>query len=214
MEEENEKPRFLTVEGFALERASLKAILSATYTHSTIKEAANFEEVRQQLDLNPAFSLLIFSLASIEPPELRMLQQIMSLPDHPQVLVIGPDKRVDEIMQVIRLGIRGYITKKQGHHELINAVQKLLKGEKYFPEPAQQVMSETKNVGGADYPNISTREKQILSLVVQGYNNVSIAEQLYISTRTVENHRANMMRKLNVKNAAELVKKAIEERIV
>ncbi|MFP4088680.1 MAG: response regulator transcription factor [Cyclobacteriaceae bacterium] len=214
MDEENEKQKFLIVDGYALERASLKAILTAGIPTDHVAEASTVEEVEEQLSQHE-FSMLIFSLVTTKTQDMRMLEEVAALSIKNKILVMGPGEHLNDVVHVIRLGVKGYITKKHGHEELIRAVKQIISGEKYFPEPTHREIDEKALVEVSPvFPHISVREKQILDLVVQGYSNVAIAEQLYISTRTVENHRANMMRKLGVKNAAELVKKAIEEHIV
>lgn len=205
------KEKILIVDGYALERASMNALLA---THPKVKdiwEAEGQEQAKEYLE-GQDFGLVIYSLLSFEEQEIKLLKEVLQLANKKPVMILGPEEEADHIYRLVQMGIRGYVTKQEGKDVLLEGVESILNGSKFFsvsePEDIQQTIKVKEKSA------ISEREKEILRLVISGMNNISIGEKLNISVRTVENHRANMMRKLEVKNTAELVKKTITEKLV
>lgn len=205
------KEKILIIDGYTLERASMKALLSTHSRIGNIGEAGTTEQAKQQLE-QKAFDLLIYSLISFEENEVAALKKVIALVNDRPIMVLGPDADAESILSLVQAGVRGYVTKQQSKDELLQGVVSLLDGEKFFPSSKTEKIRQVAEK--VEKEVISHREKEILVLVISGMNNNRIGEQLNISVRTVENHRANMMRKLNVKNTAELVKKAITEKLV
>jgi len=205
------KERILIVDGFALERASMKALLATNHKIDDVREAGDLGEAKEYLE-KQTFDLIIYSLLTFEEEEIRFLKKIIQLADDKPVMILGPEQAEEHVFKLVQAGIYGYITKQEGKDVLLEGVRSLLDGNKFFsisePENLEQHIKAGKKSA------ISEREKEILRLVIGGMNNIRIGETLNISVRTVENHRANMMRKLSVKNTAELVKKAITDKLV
>lgn len=110
-------------------------------------------------------------------------------------------------------GAAGYLLKTADGHIILQAIESVQKGEQYIHEELKDVMLQqliTNKRSDPYAPSLTKREKEILALIVQGLSNQEIAAQLFLSVRTVENHRFNLIQKLDVKNTAALVKKAIE----
>ena len=135
-------------------------------------------------------------------------------------LMLTMNDKEEYVFKSIEAGALGYLLKDTGREEFIRAIEAVAKGEKYFSTSVSNVLvtgylQKVKNPEPEDTESILTRrEKGILKLIVNGMNNRQIADQLDISIRTIETHRANIMKKLHVKNAVELVKVAMEEKIV
>lgn len=212
MEKEN-KHSILLVDGFALERASMRAVLSREKSIGDIVEANDPDAVKELLNFSDV-SLIICSIISLEAECLQMVTKLLNDPHPIPVLLLGPDSKLEDMIAFMKMGVKGYISKSAGQEVVLEGVLTVLKGEGFFPQPGK---CQSQTTEGSNLPAssmISAREREILQLVILGMNNVQIGEKLSISTRTVENHRANMMRKLHVKNTAELVKVAIEKHIV
>jgi DNA-binding NarL/FixJ family response regulator len=135
-------------------------------------------------------------------------------------LMLTMNDREEYVFKSIEAGALGYLLKDTGREEFIRAIETVSRGEKYFSTAVSNVLvsgylQKVKNPAPDDSESVLTRrEKGILKLIVNGMNNREIADQLDISIRTIETHRANIMKKLQVKNAVELVKVALEEKIV
>ncbi len=111
------------------------------------------------------------------------------------------------VMQAIRNGAFGYLLKDCDKAELTQAIIDVYQGKKHFKQNISDLMIESVTME-ADVQKLSAREKEILTLVAEGKTTKEIAEKLYVSTRTVETHRRNILKKMDVQNTAELVRKA------
>jgi len=118
------------------------------------------------------------------------------------------------VKSMMRHGCRGYILKNTRLKPLVHAIQQVYQGETYIEpslrEQMMQHMLQLKKSPASRSPTLTQREKEILKLIVAEYSNQEIADKLYISLRTVENHRFSLLQKLEVKNAVGLVKAALQ----
>lgn len=138
--------------------------------------------------------------------------------NYPQtrVLILSMDNEINLIKSILQAGASGYILKNTGREELRKAIMKISGGGNYFSEEvslelAHQFMPHTtadKSIHKDTIP-LTEREMEILKLVALEYSNPQIADKLFISTKTVETHRKNLIKKLGVKNSLGLVKHAI-----
>jgi len=141
--------------------------------------------------------------------------------DYPSVkiLIFSMHNNREYIVNSVENGASGYLLKDTGKEELMRAIKVVSEGRKYFPPEISEVIIDEllakTTVEVQDDKNrpifqkITPKEKQILGMIVQGYNSREIADKLFLSIRTVDNHRANMMKKTQAKNTADLVKMAI-----
>lgn len=134
---------------------------------------------------------------------------------YPSIKIIAITN-VDVIPQVKKMlaqGCMGYLLKDASAETIIEAIETVNKGEQYLHEPIQKQL--LKSLSGNDVAHVITkREKEILGYIVEGFTNKEIAAKLFLSLRTVENHRNNLLQKFDSKNTAGLVKIAIEEGLV
>lgn len=190
----------------------MKAILATEQQIGDIQEASDFQEVKRHLK-QQTYSLIIFSLLSTEQPNLSYLKSLKALSGDKPILVLGHEDGFEDVVKSMKIGTHGYMSKCEGSDALKRSVRNLLRGEEHFPGTANKEPVVTRARTKHNLL-LSEREAEVLGYVIKGMNNASIAKHINISVRTVENHRANMMRKLDVKNTAELVKKAITDNIV
>ena len=118
-------------------------------------------------------------------------------------------------MSALKMGIDGYLLKNVERAELMKAIRTVYKGDKYFSPHITSILAQS--VTKTDQPelaDVTPREKEVLDLVAAGLSTKQIADKLDISVRTVESHRINMLKKLRVNNSAELIRKAIELKII
>jgi len=127
-----------------------------------------------------------------------------------KILIFSMHNNREYIINSVENGASGYLLKDTGKDELLRALTVVSEGRKYFPPEISEVIIDellAKNLsGGAPaeskpiFQKITPKERQILDLIVQGYNSREIADKLFLSIRTVDNHRANMMKKTKAKN--------------
>lgn len=130
-----------------------------------------------------------------------------------KVLIFTMHKSPEYIYKALNSHVSGYITKTAEKEELINAIKTLKEGKEYYSQPISQIIVQgfkKRNEQDADDLNpiskLSKREKEVLGLLVEGLSSRQIADKLFLSERTVSNHRANMLQKCKVNNTIELVR--------
>jgi two-component system response regulator NreC len=139
-----------------------------------------------------------------------------------KVLVLTMHESDEYIFQILKSGAGGYILKNSGKEELAAAIRAVARGEKFFSPRVSEIMVESylkkepgrRGQSGSDDLPLTKREKEILTLVAQGFTNQEIADRLFISPRTVDTHRTNMMQKLDIHDVATLVRYAVEHGFV
>jgi DNA-binding NarL/FixJ family response regulator len=138
-----------------------------------------------------------------------------------QVLALTVHEEQDHIVQMLEAGASGYLLKNAGTEELVAALRAVVKGDSYYSRSVSatllQALTNLKSKSAQQINNntpLSTREIEVLRLIAQEYSNGEIAEKLFISIRTVDTHRRNILEKLQVKNTAGLVRYAIEKAII
>ena len=134
-----------------------------------------------------------------------------------KILIFSMHHNKEYITKSVENGASGYLLKDTSKEELLRAIKVVSEGRKYFPPEISEIIINdllAKTAGTQEenrpiFEKITPKEKQILGMIVQGYNSREMADKLFLSIRTVDNHRANMMKKVKAKNTADLVKMAI-----
>lgn len=135
---------------------------------------------------------------------------------HIKVVLLTMHNEVAYIQQAIEIEADGYILKNSQGGIMYDAIQSVFNGKVYYEVglPKEQVDKLFKNKGNQKTDVLSTREQEIVRLTILGYTNVQIAEKLFISSKTVENHKSNIMQKLKLKSKAELIQYGITNRYI
>ena len=155
-------------------------------------------------------------------PELALPENMLT--QNPEDVVIDPEVQVvvltmhtaeEYIFQILRAGASGYVVKRAAPSELISAVRAAYRGESFLsPSVSRTVVKEYIRKAEAlteedSYEELTPREREVLQLIAEGHSNRGIAELLCLSVKTVQSHRANLMRKLDIYTTAELTQYAI-----
>ena len=209
------KYRVLIVEDHTLLRAGLCALLSTDPELEIVGEADNGRDaVRAVSTLLPDVVL-----SDISMPGMNGLEAMVDIKRRfPQIkiLVITIHKTEEYIHEALRAGADGYILKDASHDELRVAVRSILRGKTYLsPDVSAKVINgflgtAKGQAGSSPWDTLTHREREILKLIAEGRPNRHIADFLYLSVKTVEKHRSNLMNKLDLHNAAALTAYAIE----
>ena len=157
-------------------------------------------------------------LLDLHMPELNGLEtckKIKKAFKDVKVIMLTMSEDTGLIKQLIKIGVEGYLLKSANEEVLYEAIQKVVNKEKYFSTGVQNLLMEEVFAPGQqkkkpNFPRLSKREKQILALIMDELTTAEIADQLFISSGTVETHRRNMLAKLNARNMAGLVRIAME----
>ncbi|MFZ1703297.1 MAG: response regulator transcription factor [Saprospiraceae bacterium] len=139
--------------------------------------------------------------------------------EHPKIKVLAISMFNEEsfVSEILNNGAKGYILKNTGRDELFKAIRTVNKGESYFSKEVTEtimkgLMNQRKSSSKTNMsiPKLSRREKEVLKLIAQEFTTQEIADNLFISLKTVESHRSSLLSKLNARNSVGLVRIAIE----
>jgi DNA-binding NarL/FixJ family response regulator len=196
----------------ALVRQGLKRTLEENVGLEVVGEAGDGLELLDLLKkLTPHMVILDISM-----PKLRGIEAIREIKmEHPRVkvLMLTMHKEKEYLHQAMSAGADGYFLKKDVDTELFSAIEKIRQGEIYVSHSLSQGLAEMWEEirHGFRKPILTNREREVLKLIAESKSSKEIAALLFISVHTVERHRANLMEKLNMKKAADLVKYAIDK---
>lgn len=191
-----------------------KALLSQQPELEIIGEARNEEELLRIAEkLCPEIILMDIAM----PPSrgMEVLPELRKKVPAARILVFTMQSSREQITECVRSGARGYLLKEACVSELLNALRLVQSGEVYFSPAASRVLLDEiaqgrkQNLPEEGFNALSQREKEVLGLIADGFNNKEIASKLGLGVRTVETHRERIMRKLNVHTVAGLTKLAI-----
>ncbi|MFN2196224.1 MAG: response regulator [Anaerolineales bacterium] len=200
--------RILIADDHGVMRAGLRAMLEGESSVEVVGEATNGEEVLDLArQLQPDIILLDIGMPGMDGIEAT--RRITKLTPPIKVLILSVYEDESLLREAIRVGASGYIVKRAAGDELIDAIQAVSKGYMYIhPAITRMLVSELSPAVDAQkgaLESLTPRELEVMGFIIRGFTNRQIAEELYISQRTVEGHRANVFGKLGLKNRVELV---------
>jgi two-component system, NarL family, nitrate/nitrite response regulator NarL len=203
--------RILLVDDHPVVRQGLVACLSGRANLVIIGEAADgLEAIRKVGELSPDLVLM-----DVEMPQMNGLaatESICKKFPKTKVLVVSMHNNPEYVVQAIQMGARGFALKTSPSEELIKAIEIVQRGEPFFPGQAiASAQQQPRKDPGAGPGGLFEREKEVLVHLAAGYSNRDIAELLHISVRTVESHRARLMKKLNIHTIAGLTRYALAQ---
>jgi two-component system response regulator NreC len=205
--------KVLIVDDHAIVRAGLRALLKGEASMELVGEATSGEEAIQlSQELHPDVIVLDLSLPGMDG--IQVTRQVKrEQPDlHILILTVHEDEAL--LREAVRAGASGYIIKHAAENELISAIHSVQMGDIYVhPKMLRALLVEPEPINTpVDSPveMLTPRETDVLRLIVQGYTNRQIAEELSLSVRTVEGHRANLTEKLGLHSRVDLVRYARE----
>ena len=212
----NIRKRVLIVEDHTLLRAGLKALLAQDREIEIVGEADNGRDAVRMIDM----LLPDLVLTDLSMPGMNGIEAIVDIkrlyPDT-RVLVLTIHKTDEYIHESLRAGADGYILKDASQDELRAAIRSVLSGKTYLsPDISAKVIngylgtSNPSNLS-SNWDTLTHREREVLKLVAEGHPNKYIADYFYLSIKTVEKHRSNLMKKLDLHNASSLTAYAIEK---
>lgn len=215
----DKKIKIFVCDDHNLVRQGIVALLNKETDFEVIGEASDgFEAVRLAKKLNPDIVIMDLSMPNLNG--LEATHQIKRDASHVKVLILTQHENEEYVMQIIKVGASGYVLKTSVSDDLIKAIKEIQKGEKFFsPSISRMILDDyIKRTKGlkteSKSPELTHREKEVLQLIAEGRTNHEVAEKLFISVRTVEFHRANIMHKLQIKDLANLIKYAIQKGII
>lgn len=208
------KIRIVLADDHPLIREGFKSLLNKNEKFEIVGEAENGREL---IEIAGRIKPDII-LTDVKMPVMNGLDAIEELAKNfpaMKFIVLTMHEEREYIVNALKIGASGYLLKTIEGPELEKAITTIFQGGKYFSPIVTNILAETvKRPETNETSDITPREKEVLDLVAQGKSTKQIADQLGISIRTVESHRINMLKKMKVSNTAELIKKALELRLI
>jgi two-component system nitrate/nitrite response regulator NarL len=218
VQKKDQRIRIIVVDDHPMIREGIKAQLSQYEKFEIIGEAADgMEAIRKAKELMP--DIMIMDISMPEMNGLEATKQIHCFTPTTKVIVLTMHDDKNYILEVLRSGAHGYLFKDCPPEELVNAIETVHAGEASLGTSVSKVLlnGRPEDPPSAPKPQItelSAREQEVLALIAEGYSNKEIAAQIFLSVRTVETHRENIMRKLGIHSAAGLTRYAISKGLV
>jgi DNA-binding NarL/FixJ family response regulator len=213
--------KIVLADDHVLVRNGIKAMLQNETDLSVTGEADNGSEALE-VARNVKPDLLILDIRMPGMTGLEAAAKLKSYSPKTKAVILSMHDSEEYVLQALDAGAYGYLLKDTDRNEFVRALKQIHGGTKYFSGSVSNVLANRlltnrptqKTSRKADSYNLSKREKEILRMVVDGKQNKQIADLLDKSIRTVETHRFNIMKKLDVNNAIDMVNKAMKENLV
>ena len=213
-EEEPITTRILVADDHALFRHGLKAMFASVPHYEVVGEAATGEEAIQKVaKTNPHIVLMDIQMPIMNGVEAT--RRIIEAYPHTGVVMLTMFGDDDSVFAAMRAGARGYVLKGADEEEVLKVVEAVKKGEAHFgAEIAERLMRFFSVPKGSPlseaFPELTSREVEVLDLIARGRSNTEIATQLYVSPKTIRNHISNIFTKLQVADRAQAIVRARE----
>lgn len=210
-----EKKTILIVDDHPLFREGLKAIINRDGNFEVTTEAGNARDaLLMAKKLQPDLVLMDISLP--DQNGIRLTREIRELLPHTRILIVSVHSKTEYIAEAFQSGATGYVVKESAAERLLDALHSVSRGDYYLDSsvsaqvvkklmasPARQA-----KVTDASYESLTEREQEVMRLLAEGFSARQVAEKLFISPKTVENHRSRIMNKLGVHSIHDLVRYA------
>ncbi len=209
--------KVLIADDHAIVRAGLRTLLATEPSLELVGEATGgYEALALAAQTHP--DILVLDLSMPDLDGIAVTKQLCPQQPNLRILILTIHEDEALLREAIRSGAAGYILKRAAEAELISAIRVVMRGDLYVdPSLMRTLLDETLAAAPAARPcgpALTPRETEVLRLIVQGYTNRQMGEELNISVRTVEGHRANLSEKLGLHNRVELARYAREHNLI
>ncbi len=212
--------RVLIVDDHAILRQALRHLLETQSEIEVVGDASSGREaVAETEKLLPDVVLMDMIMPGLNG--LEATRQIRKRVPKSRVLILTGYMEDEQIISALRAGASGYVVKRSDTDELLLGIQAVYRGNTYFSsaisagDAVNQYLWQAKNgEGKAGYDLLTSREREVLQLIAEGLSNMKIGEELFISVKTVEAHKAHIMSKLHARNRTDLIRYALRKGLV
>jgi DNA-binding NarL/FixJ family response regulator len=208
--------RVLLADDHSVVRDGLRRLVDGSGDMTVVAEAADGRDaIRKAREVAPDVSVVDISMPGVDG--LEVVRQILSTHPNLRILILTMHEEEQYVVRAIGAGAKGYITKRAAAEQLLQAIRKVHSGGRYLGDTASEALAARLAKGGdaASLLDIlSDREIQVLRALALGRSNREIAEAYSLSIKTVDTYRSRLLKKLDLRNNAELTRFAIRNRIV
>ena len=200
--------KIIIADDHQLFRDGIKALISTEEDFHVMKSVGSGKELMEALQEGALPDIVLLDLSMPLMDGFEVLRKVKGRFDGVRFIVISMHDDGLYVSKCVRSGAHGYLLKNTDNEELFMALRSVYAGEKYFNDEIKELMIQNLALEGNNFQPLSDRETEVLKYVAQGKTTKEIASMLFVSVRTIETHRVNMMKKMEVQNTAELIRKA------
>lgn len=207
-----EKVRVYLVDDHTILLDGVRSLLQSTEEYEVVGSAANAEDALKYLQ-NISVDVLISDYSLPGMDGLGLVRVLQRIKPELKIIIMSMHDEAHLVKEILKEGIKGYLLKKDSQKELLSALEQVRNGRMYLSNEINSLLIE--NLQNPDEGKLLTeREREILKLIAREYTNRDIAEELFISERTVETHRKNIFRKTKTNSLVGLIKFAYANNLI
>ncbi|MES2575928.1 MAG: response regulator transcription factor [Bacteroidota bacterium] len=206
--------KLIIADDHELFRKGLAELLRKHDDIKIVKSVADGIEFMELLNSQFEADIVLLDITMPNMDGFQVLKELKTLNSDIKPIVISMHNDGNYIAKCAKMGAYGYLLKNTDEAELILAIRSVSSGKKYFSAEISEKMINFMSTQSISEDILSNKENEVLGLISKGLTTKEIAEKLFVSSRTIETHRANILKKLEVKNTAELIKKATKMNLI
>ena len=210
-----EQKSIIIIDDHPLFREGLKTIISRDDRFKVVGEAGSGHkglEITKRLKPD----LVIVDISLPDQSGIQLTRDLRRLFSETKILIVSMHSKIDYIAEAFQAGATGYVVKESASERLLQGLKSVVKGDYYLDSSVSHAVVENlmksplkaAKITDADYASLTPREQEVMRFLAEGLSSKAVAEKLFISPKTVENHRANIMNKLGLHSTIELVRYA------
>jgi DNA-binding NarL/FixJ family response regulator len=196
----------------------IEGIKTMLKSNKEIEVLQSFENLKDTFEnLNSAVKVLLLDINLPDGNGINACKELLEKQPDLKIIALTNFEDTVFIKQIIKNGAMGYLLKNTSQKELTEAIKSVIQGKRYLPKKISDILlNDSIGIQNSNYfiPKLTVREKEILNLIIQEFTTEEIAAKIFVSTKTVESHRSNLIQKLGVKNTAGLVRVAFEKGLI
>ena len=210
-----EQKSIIIIDDHPIFREGLKTIISRDARFKVVGEAGSGHEgLEMTKRLKP--DLVVINISLPDKSGIQLTRDLRGLLSETKILIVSMHSKIDYIAEAFQAGATGYVVKESASERLLQALKSVAKGDYYLDSSVSHAVVENlmksplkaAKITDADCATLTPREQEVMRLLAEGLSSKAVAEKLFISPKTVENHRANIMNKLGLHSTIELVRYA------
>lgn len=214
-----EKIKIVLVDDHKIFRDGIKSLLSDESTIEIVADFSTCQELYDYLNIDTP-DLIVLDITLNESSGIEVSKKLKQSHPDIKIMILSMHTKEEFVMNAIKAGVQGYISKDSSREEFLDAIHSICKGEDYFSKSvsenfmknfSRKFQFEQEIMANKE---LTKREVEILKLLALGFSAKEISEKLFISIKTVDCHKSNIFQKLKLKNTAELVHFAIKNKII
>ncbi|MFP4314939.1 MAG: response regulator [Desulfovibrionales bacterium] len=209
--------KVLIVDDHPLFREGIKFLIS-NHPHFTIVGEAGSGKETIEIVKDQKPDLVVMDISLPDKSGIQVTREILRIRSKIRILFVSMHSKIEHIVESFRSGALGYVLKDSVSLKLIQGLEAISRGEYFFDSTVAhkivqrllEVPLEEDQIINGNYRKLTARERQVMHLLAEGFSTREVAEKLYISPKTAENHRSSIMKKLCLHNSAELIRYAVQ----